>query len=575
MIRFLAEIFERLDAELHFSLFNENSDITGFKIYEMDIRPRNTEEPNNKFAGMQIEPFIGRFLTRVWDIEDLKEKPYSMFLTDAQKNLVNIPENLWLESGIKTEVNRVWSFLSNSLNSKEPSNNVLLNVRVPIKLDIPSASLTSKLSDNISGVTLNQSFSVSLHNDDGYFDDEVRWNLFNAPVHLKKAVVENPEYKNFKTIRSGLVENTTITFDSLRIDVAEKIRAMDNPVCDVICAKNFSKIDIKRNLNKNIPIVYGEKKIELLELNKDKRIYLLAEGLTKVVRLYNGEDPVPPGVIYDIDYGRYTIKINTPNVEITHADVVGYEDNKIGSIIKHLVTEKAGVDFNSTNWDEKEFDRYNNTSAEINIVIERGTVRNAIQEILKNDMAYFIQKLDGRFTMRKYGERYAVHKLPSWTITKKPEKTWASAQENYFSSCVINYDFEDSNTYKSFYFTSRESEAIAFYRRDVRRTFNTNLTTSLEAQKLATLLASRYIKMKQTLRLPVGVDTSGFELLDTISIDVNINGRRFSKAKRFVIKEINPAQDILVLEETDDIYLVTHERKNIITSRNGGKRMII
>ena len=126
--------------------------------------------------------------------------------------------------------NCVWQFLSSSLNPKDLSNNILNGVRVPVRLDIPSASLTAKLSDNISGVTLNQSFSVSLFNNDGYFDDEERWNLFNTPVRLKKSIKENPEYRDFLTIRSGLVENTTTTFDSFRIDVAEKFRAMDNPV---------------------------------------------------------------------------------------------------------------------------------------------------------------------------------------------------------------------------------------------------------------------------------------------------------------------------------------------------------
>ena len=570
MIRFLAEIFERLNVKLYFTLsLDEISEIPDFNIYEVNINSHDNGTCD-KFSEMQIEIFVGRFLTRVWDTDNLKKRPYSLFTTGTKKNLINIPKDLWLESGIKTEVNRVWPFLSNSLNSKDPSNNVLLNVRVPVKLDIPSASLSSKLSDNISGVMLNQGFSISLHNNDGYFDDELRWNLFNTPVRLKKAVKENSEYKDFITIRSGLVENTITTFDSFYINVAEKFRAMDNPVCDVICAENFSSIKVKENLNRNIPIVYGTKKINIMKLRPG--YYYSAEGARNVLNVQNSE-----GI--DIGYHFYRttglIKLTNAEDEATHATIEGYEDNRIGSIIRDLVERKAGVPFIETNWDIREFERYNNSSAEINIVIERGTVRNAIQEILKNDMAFFIQKLDGRFTMRKYGERYAVHKLPSWAITKKPEKSWASAQENYFSSCVINYNFTDSDTYESLYFTDRESEAIAFYRREVRRTFNTNLIYPWDAHKLATLLASRYIKMKQTLRLPVGVDTSGFELLDTISIDVNINGRRFSKAKRFIIKEINPAQDILVLEEADDIYLVTHERRNIVTSRNGGKRMII
>jgi hypothetical protein len=41
------------------------------------------------------------------------------------------------------------------------------------------------------------------------------------------------------------------------------------------------------------------------------------------------------------------------------------------------------------------------------------------------------------------------------------------------------------------------------------------------------------------------------ELLDTVNMDITVNGRKFSAAKKFIITEINPAQDILTLEEIE------------------------
>ena len=237
MIRFLAEISERLGLEIHFTPSNDFSRTSSYNIYEMDISPPPKEETYwtkwggtyRESPGTKLELFLGKFLARARAKEDLKLTPYSMFITD-NKLLINVPKHPWLYSSSRKELSRVLQFLSNALDSKNPSNNVLRGERAPVKLDIPGASLSVRLSDNISGIMLNQGFSISLLNNDGYFDDSIRWNLFNTPVRLKKAIKENPEYEDFKIIRNGLVENTVTSFDSFYVSVAEKFRAMDNPV---------------------------------------------------------------------------------------------------------------------------------------------------------------------------------------------------------------------------------------------------------------------------------------------------------------------------------------------------------
>jgi hypothetical protein len=46
----------------------------------------------------------------------------------------------------------------------------------------------------------------------------------------------------------------------------------------------------------------------------------------------------------------------------------------------------------------------------------------------------------------------------------------------------------------------------------------------------------------------VGHDTSEINLLDTIELELHINGRVFSKYDTWIVKEIDPAQDVLILE---------------------------
>ena len=517
-----------------------------YDIYEIDISQPPAESYwtdwggfYDNFVGTQIEIYYEQYLTRTNSLSELFNMPFSVFLRDDFMALINIPRHPWLYPDYATEGEEVLPFLSSALNPDDPSFNIVRGMNAPVKLEIPSFSV--KLSENINGVVLNQGFSVSLNNNNGYFDDINLWNLFNKPLHLKKATVENPEYEDFKTIRNGLVENTSTTFDKIHVNVSDRFRAMGEPVCEVIRQQMFPGIVIdERNLNKNIPVVYGRNKVTLLKLNETN--YIAAEYVSEITG------------VFDREGNSLAFTFNPINNVITSTDnahsavIVGYTDNKIGNIIIDLVTRKTDIQFNNTNWNLDEVNQYITNSYPVNIVINRGDVRRAVQSVLTNDMAYFIQQMDGRFTIRKYGIEYKRHTIPSWSITQKPQRTNDSAQENFFSSCVINYNYFDES-YNSYLFNERENQAENDYKRRVLRTFDTGLIYENDARDLAVLLSDRFTSIKQTIRLALGFDTSGFELLDTVEIDLKINDRKFNYAAQYFIKEINPAQDILVIEE--------------------------
>jgi len=137
-------------------------------------------------------------------------------------------------------------------------------------------------------------------------------------------------------------------------------------------------------------------------------------------------------------------------------------------------------------------------------------------------------------------------------ITQKPERSNNKAQENYFSSCVINMLSISSAAGESsigIVFDDNADEAERLYKRRVTKTFYTNLLDTNRARDLAALLSNRFTFIKNDIRAAVGIDTSGFELLDTVEINFNINDRQFNESKKYFIKELNPAQDILILEE--------------------------
>ena len=575
----------------------------------------------DSFVGTQIMLYYEGFLSRVNSLDDLRETANSMFI-QGRKVFINLPKHPWLYSDYSTSFMEVASFLSSALDPCNPSNNLLrkgsaekpgfkvkiwpedenretrpesdriikasfdqnapavteraaasfasalglgspLNVAetvsAQVRLEVPS--FTVKLSDNISGITLHQGFSISLHNNDGYFDNDDDWNMFNTPVYLKKAVKENPMYEDFKLIRDGLVENKKTTFDRMQIDVADRFKALEEPVCRVIRQEDFY-FEVESNaLGRQIPIVFGRVRIRLIRLDRTR--YMTAENATDIRSVVDRNRRPIDNATFD----QVTKILTVPNADTEGGDdgygIEAYEalvigttgpditDNTIGCIIQAL-TARANIVFNETNFNTAEFNSYASSSFPINIAITSGNVRRAIEAVLRNDMAFFIQQTDGRFTIRRYGETYATHIIPAWAITRKPEKDYGRAQDNYFSSCIINY-VDNEAQHLNVLFNERENEAERKYRRIVQKTFDTNLTNEAYALQLAALLSNRYSFMRQTVKLAMGIDTTKFELLDKVTVDLTINGRKFSNATDYIIKEINHAQDILVLEEIEKI----------------------
>jgi len=602
MVLFLAEISLRFNGEFHFT--PSNGAARNNNVYEMDISPHPKETywtgwggVYDNFSATSIEVYFERFLRKVETMAELLDEPLSLFISDDYAAFINIPVHPWLYPGYSAEISHVMPFLSSALNPQKPSDNTLRGVDTQVRLSVPD--FTVKLSDNINGIILNQDFQAAFHNDDGYFDDEEKWNLFNTPLYLKKAVIENTDktadvvsditggypspaeylkdfdnmrphtegykhsldgggvvrqepvnlYKRFKTIRVGLIESASTGFGSFEISASDRLRAMDSPVCGTVSAGGLplNTVIDEKALNKNIPAVYGVKKVELIKLNETQ--YIAAEYVDELIAVYDS-DGEPQARSYD---PQTNIVTSTDSAKT--AVIRGYAENRIGQVIKDLIGRKAGVRYADINWNVEEADLYISSSAPVNIAVTGGDVKTAVQGILKNDMAFLIQQNDGRFTLRKYGGDYALREIPRWTVTKKPEKSWASAQDNYFSSCVINHSFTDKETFISLLYSDREGEAEDIYRRKVQKTFDTDLTGSGDALKLARLLADRYLKMRQTVKVPLGIDTSDFELMDTVIMPLSVNGRLFSGSAFFFIKEINPAQDILTLEELEIVLL--------------------
>jgi len=562
LINFLAELAERFETIVlptpsnahHGSATNAGN---RGAVYELDI----SEPPASgywldwggwfdNFSGTQLMLYYEGFLNPVLNMASMRATLNSIFI-QGRAVFINLPRHPWLFADYSTSAERAVPYLAMPLNPSNPSDNAIRDVRAQTRLEIPN--FTVRISDGIAGITLNQGFSITLINNDGFFDDEHLNNRFNTPVYLKKCAVENPKYEDFKTIRNGLIENKQTCFDKIIVGVADRFKALEEPVCKTI--GDDWGFEINDNaLNRNVPLVYGRKRINLTKLDETR--YMTAGNATGIDKVWDRQGYVVPNDAFSFDAATGILTMNAAGEDSEHgyrpheALVVGDQNNRIGEIVRDVLIGAAEMADTDSNFNVQEFNRYVNNSPRINLAITGGNIRGAVEDALKSDVAFFIQQTDGRFTVRTYDDRglYPAHEIPSEKITQRPERDYAKAQENYFSSCVINYVNDDSEEI-SFLFNEREHEAENVYRRRLRRTFCTSLTNERDARSLAETLGERYTNMRQVVKLAVGVNTADFQLLDGVNVDLTINGRKFSNPANYIITGINHSQDILTLEE--------------------------
>jgi hypothetical protein len=104
-------------------------------------------------------------------------------------------------------------------------------------------------------------------------------------------------------------------------------------------------------------------------------------------------------------------------------------------------------------------------------------------------MAFLVQKNDGRFTLRKWGDPW-LYAVDPWLIISSPTKTYDQAQDQFFSSCVVNWlHNERTNDYgKKLVYNAEEKAIQRKYHKLKQASFDTRLTE--ETQALAKALTS-------------------------------------------------------------------------------------
>jgi hypothetical protein len=544
-----------------------NSVSRQYNIYELYVgkHPTNTYWTNwggwyDNPISNKVEIYFGTFLVPVASMNDLKTTVNAIFI-DGGYAYINLPKHPWLYASSKTMLRVTRGYLSAPPDPLHPDNLIINDAVLECRLETPSVN--SKLSDALAGLVKYSSFNFVLINNDGKFDAAATEDYFNSPAYIYKAWKDKPEYTDFIPLRYGIIESVSSSDTTFSIDCADKHRTLEEDVCRKIDADTFPIPVNTEVYGKELPVVYGTVEIELISLSEkedkdtplSERKYIAAENTVAVLGIYDKDDKAVSGYSVDYTTGVITVTENDKNKvkEAKWARISGYSERRIGMIITDIIERKASLAYNNTNYDIAEANLYRNTSPEINIALKSGNVRSAINEILKSDMAFLIQKNDGRFTLRRWGTQYAVHSIPSFMITQKIERDFKEAAQRYFSSCIVSYEYnERTKTHeRSFVYSDMEEKAEEYYHKLKTETFETRLTAESNARTLALRVSTRFSIVRDTVKLAIGMDTSDWNLLDTVNMEMTVNGRTYSTHNKWIIKELDNAQDKLTLEALD------------------------
>jgi hypothetical protein len=548
-VTFAVELSRVHEIELNFTPSNAVN--RRYNIYETYTGPHPKDSywydwggRNDIVVANQMQLFIGdHTLINVYSLDDCCNTEWSIYdEPTAGMIYINVPVHSWLYESAMTSYRIVINFTSGP-KTDNPSDDVYNEEHWPVRLETPQ--LTTKLSDVINGLTKYSAFDFTLFNNDGYFDAAEVTNFFNSSAFIKKTWAENPRPEDFIPIRYGTVESIKIDEKTMHVSCGDRFRTLEEPVSMVVKNKFSEAVE---NRDENLPMVYGTVKIGVIKIDEIEHEgtmtykYVIGENITSVSSVYTKE-----GNSAGFSFSNGVL---STGADIDSAVVTGNTNNRLGDVIVDIILKKTGMTYVASFWDLEETNAYRSLSPRINIAFNGSTVRNAVKDALVSDSVFLIQKNNGRFTLRKWGTEYKKHIIQNWNITKFPSKNYAEAQNNYFSSCSVtyNYDFKEKERLHSYLFARNERQAKRTYNKMIRKTFETFLTNESDCEKLASQLSGRFSTLKETIKVSVGTDTSEVNLLDTVELNMIINDRVFSNNTTWIVKEIDSAQDTLTLE---------------------------
>lgn len=496
--------------------------------------------------------FIEQFLSRVDNKEDLLTKEFSSFV-EGTKIYFSIPYYLWQEANALSRIEYLRGFSSNVKNTLFPSDDRFNNQRYPVRMKVPSLPL--RLSNPVNGIFLSPTFNVSLNNEDGLFDEQESSSIINNPITVYKSSSYPATFGTFSKIRVGEIENINLSMEVFSLSGADVLRTLEDPA-----TRTLEEAELSEEAE-NMPIAYGQftlQELIIIEEVEDSGTgdfisgqYIVVdpnyvEAVTTVYGEDNDNNPI--SIPFVVNEG-----VISTTQRAFKCDFQALSNNRLGEILINEVSLKSKIAFSESFWNIDEALFYAEASPHLNFFFSEGSVKQLVQSLLKNDMAFLIQQNGGRLTLRKWGEDYNTHTVKNWLITKKPQRTFSDFKY-FYSSAVIEYLPNTSEKPLKYLNKNYEEEIVSKWKKRVRGNFKTVINNKDETILFSEELLNRFGNRAQIWSVSIGEDTSSIEILDTLFLLLKINERQMSQITKWKIIGIDPAQDSLIIEEDESIF---------------------
>ena len=538
-------------------------------IYELDlVRPSGSTYWTD-WGGWYDNP-ISTALALFFDVALTQRSSYALmlanpnsFFIDGRKLYYHVPRFPWLYDRASMYLSEAEMYTTSAIDQTNPSLPVISEsasgYEYYYKTTLFNPSYTMQISNIINGITLQQQYSVSLDNSDGFFDKNANEAYLNRIARLKKVTTNNPDYTDFVSVLEGLVENIKVSWERVTFTIADKFRNLDDPVCRIITTDDFPTAPTASQ-GKKIPIGYGDfYGVDVIQVGTSgvgEYMVLDATYLTAVNALYDSSGVALNPLNYTPNFTTGVIAVSAGNAPAT-ADVTGRitgtppYGNRVGDIITAEMTA-AGYAYGpaSTTWDYADTQPWLTASNNrVDFWFDGKSYKELLEDVLKNDMIFLIVKTDGLFTVRDWSRSYTTHNMKNHNITAISK----NFRDNKYYASTVNVQWGNGYSQNDTY----EVTAFNFYGKEKRLELETTLTTASEADKVSAKVARRFYRKREIVEVSLGQTTQGIELLDEIQFQdelgnneaITINGRKFSEYSKFRVIGMNPAQDKLTLED--------------------------
>ncbi|MEA1980018.1 MAG: hypothetical protein U9N54_03480 [candidate division Zixibacteria bacterium] len=579
-IKYIAELFKPVEYDPRLaiadSVFGRENNVYMFSIAELITDPTNYwivwggwfDNPTE--VGFQI--YMDVFLIEVFTTDAIQNTVDSFYVDMINDKLyMNLAKKPWqyFKAFASIYTNTGSTLGTSPKDETNPSDIYYGNVKVDPVMEVPS--LKNSLNDVISGINVYNSFSIIVDNADGKYDGFDVLNYFNTPLQISKTSENATSIEDFERVRFGHISNIKVDFGVMEIEANDKFYTMNRSYCNKFTLSQYPNMK-ESNEDKDIPVGWGSLiGVELFQVNIDSEdpatwveyIAIDSNYITACTGLYDKD-----GNSLSFNFNSETGIIRATSldddgkvIEAKTANITGYEENSIGQIIIKALTDNENLPYVDGVWDITETDLYLDYCFEVGFYFKGGSTKDLINNVLKSDIAFLIQKNNGLLTIRQWGKEYEVHTLPSWIVTQNPVKDFEDANKYYCSSARINYKKnQKEKKYEITYLDdSREKEIFEEHRKSFIADFETDLLTGVDAQDLAIRTLRRFGEVRETLTIGAGINTYDINLLDTVRYEALVNDRDFSDFSTWIVKSCDPGQDVLIMEGCEITYVMTFD----------------